>query len=437
MGTRQWLSTVGASRRFLHSSLAQRRERCALVHTSVAPTAASTARDVSAFRVGVVGLGAIGTIFFTRLGRLAAARKTREGLPTLYVDALVKAEQFDTWIENKMEEEETVTMELMQDGQETETLDFQVLCTTDAAKVAMGCNVRVRALVGQSAGDAREDDDRLDVLMVTVKAHDSRDVMRALREKHWHLLQDDALCVLLQNGLGDEAVPAEAKENRLDDRWQLASGVTFVGGRVLAFAAVETSGLDVGKTYIAPFIGHVGETQWRKPGDANTVTMMQRDCHGTMQMLADVLVAAGLHCQVLDSDAMQATLWHKLIVNAAINPLASVLDAPNLSVASSESSRQCVRLVVQEALAVAQCEHVLLDRTHNELADDVFEVARNTGSNVCSMLADLRRESRTEIDAITGRIVAGGKRHGIPTPTNELLLLLIKALETERARRSR
>ncbi|POM60974.1 hypothetical protein PHPALM_30085 [Phytophthora palmivora] len=129
-------------------------------------------------------------------------------------------------------------------------------------------------------------------------------------------------------------------------------------------------------------------------------------------------------------------LWRKLIVNAAINPLASLLDASNKSVASSDYSRHCVNMVVQEALAVAQCEKIALSCTQDELVEEILDVARNTGTNVCSMLADLRRGSRTEIDAITGRIVEGGKRHGIPTPTNEILYSLIKALEKEESRRS-
>ncbi|KAI9919793.1 hypothetical protein PsorP6_017385 [Peronosclerospora sorghi] len=70
-----------------------------------------------------------------------------------------------------------------------------------------------------------------------------------------------------------------------------------------------------------------------------------------------------------------------------------------------------------------------------ELVEEILQIACNTGTNVCSMLADLRRGSRTEIDAISGRIVAGGKRHGVPTPINELLLLLVKALEKEGTRR--
>ncbi|EGZ10848.1 hypothetical protein PHYSODRAFT_317880 [Phytophthora sojae] len=219
------------------------------------------------------------------------------------------------------------------------------------------------------------------------------------------------------------------------DQWQFANGVTFVGGRVLGFGNVLTSGLDAGITYLAPFAG-VG---YASRDGAEDQARLRHEQDTKMKALARVFHAAGIRCEVLDASKMQTTLWRKLIVNAAINPLASLLDAPNRvssnSVASSEGSRHCVNMVVQEALAVAEQEQIPLECTQNELVEDILEVARNTGSNVCSMLADLRRGSRTEVEAITGRIVAGGKRHGVPTPTNELLLSLIKALEDEGTRR--
>lgn len=107
----------------------------------------------------------------------------------------------------------------------------------------------------------------------------------------------------------------------------------------------------------------------------------------------------GLRCEVLSAEKMQATLWRKLIVNAAINPIASLLDGPNKvrsssscvcsftcyngalpsdtsrltvrmripcpakSVGACEWSRHCVSMVVGEAFAVAQSEHVPLDCT--------------------------------------------------------------------------
>ncbi|KAG2787858.1 hypothetical protein Pcac1_g3057 [Phytophthora cactorum] len=367
----------------------------------------------SELRVGVLGLGAIGTIFFTRLGLLATNSKAKKELPTLTVDALVKPEQFGNWVRNEK-------LQLCLQGQEEETLEFRVDSSKEVAAVLDAPNVRVRTLdcVGVDSYD-----DKLDVLLVAVKAYDSVTVIRELKEKNKHLLKDDALCVLLQNGLGE--VP-EVEGNGLsgvEDRWQFANAVTFVGGRVVEFGSVVASGLDAGMTYLAPFGGSEEEMQLQKERDVK------------VEMLAQIFLAAGLRCKVLEISEMQAMLWRKLIVNAAINPLASLLDAPNKSVASSEGSRHCVNMVVQEALAVAKSEQIPLSFSQNELVEDILDVARNTGTNVCSMLADLRRGSKTEIDAITGRIVAGGKRHGIPTPTNELLLSLIKALEEDGTRR--
>lgn len=85
------------------------------------------------------------------------------------------------------------------------------------------------------------------------------------------------------------------------------------------------------------------------------------------------------------------------------------------SVGACEWSQRCVSMVVREALAVARAEQVPLhsseqvrnlrsiagllvpntnSRAQQELVDEVLRVARDTGDNTCSMLADLRRGSR-------------------------------------------
>ncbi|KAE9315089.1 hypothetical protein PF008_g19327 [Phytophthora fragariae] len=356
-------------------------------------------------------------------GLLPLGYRTKEKLPALNVDALIKPAQFDNWVRSKKLQ---FSLHGQNDGEE-EVLEFQV---DSGEKVATGTNapnVRVRTIKSAVVMGCNE---KLDVLLVAVKAYDSAGVVRELRARNRHLLKDDALCVLLQNGLGE--VPQDGEEG-VGDQWQLANGVTFVGGRVLGFGKVLTSGLDAGMTYLAPFAG--SEVGFASERVAEDQAQLWNEPDAKMKAVAQVFLAAGIRCEVLEASKMQGILWRKLIVNAAINPLASLLDAPNSSVASSEGSRRCVNMVVQEALAVAQCEQIPLSCTQKELVEDILEVARNTGTNVCSMLADLRRGSRTEIDAITGRIVAGGKRHGIATPTNELLLSLIKALEDEGTRK--
>ena len=47
----------------------------------------------------------------------------------------------------------------------------------------------------------------------------------------------------------------------------------------------------------------------------------------------------------------------------------------------------------------------------------------------CSMLQDLEKGRRTEIDAINGSIVREGERLGVPTPVNEVMVALVKLQE--------
>ena len=83
--------------------------------------------------------------------------------------------------------------------------------------------------------------------------------------------------------------------------------------------------------------------------------------------------------------------------------------------------------MVQEGAAVAKAKGIAF------MVDDILEhvrgVARGTYNNKASMRQDIERGSRTEVLAINGAIVAAGKELGIPTPVNETLTKLVKAIE--------
>jgi 2-dehydropantoate 2-reductase len=65
--------------------------------------------------------------------------------------------------------------------------------------------------------------------------------------------------------------------------------------------------------------------------------------------------------------------------------------------------------------------------------DDVLgrvkEVARLTADNRSSMLQDVDRGKRTEIDHITGYVIRLGKRHGLDLPLSEFVYYEVKNLE--------
>jgi 2-dehydropantoate 2-reductase len=59
----------------------------------------------------------------------------------------------------------------------------------------------------------------------------------------------------------------------------------------------------------------------------------------------------------------------------------------------------------------------------------VEAVCESTAANASSMLQDILRKKRTEIDYINGVIVRLGQELSIPVPVNTLLVNLIKSVE--------
>ena len=58
-----------------------------------------------------------------------------------------------------------------------------------------------------------------------------------------------------------------------------------------------------------------------------------------------------------------------------------------------------------------------------------MEVARKTGLNRSSMLQDVSKKRKTEIDKINGAIVKEAEAHGVDVPANRLIVNLIHAKE--------
>ncbi|NIW12581.1 MAG: 2-dehydropantoate 2-reductase, partial [Candidatus Thorarchaeota archaeon] len=58
--------------------------------------------------------------------------------------------------------------------------------------------------------------------------------------------------------------------------------------------------------------------------------------------------------------------------------------------------------------------------------------AEMTAKNKNSMLQDIEKGKRTEIDFINGAILNLGKRNGIKTPLNKVLTHLVRGLEANR-----
>jgi 2-dehydropantoate 2-reductase len=136
---------------------------------------------------------------------------------------------------------------------------------------------------------------------------------------------------------------------------------------------------------------------------------------------------AGIPCRV--STDIEADLWAKLITNAALNAISAVVHATYGEAAASPDSREVIRLLVNECVAVARAGGVALPAV--DYVQLVWEFAERIGAVYASTSQDLERGKRTEIDALNGYVVRRGAELGIPTPVNQTLLALVKLRERQ------
>jgi 2-dehydropantoate 2-reductase len=126
------------------------------------------------------------------------------------------------------------------------------------------------------------------------------------------------------------------------------------------------------------------------------------------------------------SEDFRVHQWNKLFANAVINPITALTRKQNGIVLSSHLE-SVVEDIVEECVSVAKREG--LDFNESEVVDFVYSVSSKTSLNTSSMLQDVLKGKRTEIDSINGYIVRLARKHSLSVPVNETLYALIKALE--------
>ena len=118
-----------------------------------------------------------------------------------------------------------------------------------------------------------------------------------------------------------------------------------------------------------------------------------------------------------------------MIVNAALNAISAVVQVPYGRVAATPESRETVRRLVNECVAVARADGVSMPDV--DFVEMVLRFAEDNGHVYSSTARDLARGTRTEIDALNGFVVGRGAARGVPTPVNQSLVALVKLREAQ------
>ena len=234
--------------------------------------------------------------------------------------------------------------------------------------------------------------DPVDLILVIVKAYDTKKVARMLRKT----MASKAAILSLQNGLDNvEGLSREV------GRESVLAGSTSESAMSVGPGDVIHTGR--GRTWIGELDGEVSKR---------------------CLAINEVFRRAGFFSEI--SGDVNGILWAKAIVNSAVNPISALTGLPNGELRRF-SLRKLGEKVVKEGETVARAAGVSPIPDPRHLMSDVLSL---TSRNKSSMLRDIENKRMTEIRELNGAISRLGKRYRVGTPYNDLLTELIIGRET-------
>jgi 2-dehydropantoate 2-reductase len=231
-----------------------------------------------------------------------------------------------------------------------------------------------------------------DILLVTVK---SFQVITALQPLLNHIAEQCTI-VIMHNGIGSH----EAVKQLLPTHTVL-------------YATTSQAALQPRHN----FLRHTGQGQ-------TSVGSLSFEKHN-VSFVSDTLNQALPPCN-WQEDIMQ-TLWKKLAINCAINPLTAIHQCMNGELANNQYQTP-LTMICNEVTEVMRAEGYSVN--DNELYQQALTVINATSKNYSSMNRDVFYQRLSEIDYITGYLIHQAKKFDIAVPINLELWQTIKSMES-------
>ncbi len=195
-----------------------------------------------------------------------------------------------------------------------------------------------------------------DIIILTVKAYQTKDAIREIRGEY-----KDEIVITFQNGVGIV--------DMLGD-FDVIPGVTTHGATLISPGIVRHAGY--GDTFIGEKNGELTERIFE---------------------IAKNFTESGLKTEVVN-DIMERR-WIKAAVNAVINSLTAIFSVKNGEILENENLKEMARCISQELSSYLQRKGIKED-----IYSIVEDVSLKTKENESSMLQDIKRGRKTEVDYI-------------------------------------
>ena len=232
-----------------------------------------------------------------------------------------------------------------------------------------------------------------DLLLVAVKSYDTRTAIEGVESQ----LGEDTCVLTLQNGLGNIETLVDILGRR----------------RVLA-----------GTTAQASTLINMGEILHAADGPTVIGELDGELLHRSRE-ISSLFNRCGIETTVTGD--IYGAVWMKVLVNAGINPLSALMGLTNGELAEMREIREVMIRAVREGESVAR--RLRIDLGDLDPVENMLQTARRTRRNRSSMLQDVLRGRRTEVNFLNGTLADIGRRLGVSTPVNEWLTSAVEDTE--------
>jgi len=244
-------------------------------------------------------------------------------------------------------------------------------------------------------------------VLLCVKTLDTEKAAQALAP----CLSPGAILISMQNGVDNVA------------RIRAATGIDALPAVVYIAAALPEPG----------HVKHSGRGELIFGEYANPASGRTKAIPNRPEIVAELCATAGIPCRV--SPYIEADQWTKMLMNCAGNAVTAIAQTSFAHAARNLQSREVMRAVIDECVAVARASGVQLPDV--DWTEKGVKNAESLGEATSSTAQDIARGKLTEIDSLNGYIVRRGKELGLPVPVNLTLYALVKLIEESAAKRAR
>ena len=241
------------------------------------------------------------------------------------------------------------------------------------------------------ATDNVEEIGKVDYLIMCTKSYD----LKATIEQMKPCIGNDTVVLPLLNGADiSERIRALLPATEV---WQ---GCVYIVGRLNEPGVVESSG---GLHDL--FFGY------DQHPDSERLLFMEK-----------LMIEAGIKAHL--SKNIRAVIWRKFIFISTTASLTSCYNVGFREVLADEKLRPITMAFMKEVAAVAAAEGVVFE--HDIIETTIRHIERLPFGTTSSMHSDFKAGRNTELNTLTQIVIEMGKKHGIPTPTYEMIYNQLK-----------